>query len=760
MAVAVSPTNFSARQRDAIHARRSELDFGTVLAFVAVFGRVVMAPLMLLIVFGLSKYLTTGKMFIGSEDSYFAFSAEDAVMVGGCTNCEIGCRNVVLQMSYFDHEALMSKPLFENLFTMDFSNYSRLSSAELALANVLENDSTVCMSGFDEWGSPVSTFKGTSEMVVEVVKVLNLSVMPQVLLEAKTASEMVIRCSSDWVLEAHLRLFKFPTVKGSTDFSSVSVADFTIFPEQTECRPNISNDDVVESKLALATGGYDFLAVVPDILTLFPYSFVNNLPPVSRTIPAENYEVLQPLFHGYYGGCRVREVNTSGVYIEDTCVTNKHWMTYGLMLQAPDDLPVCSTGDVCVHNYYNSVWEFVTKVDSSTKDRFSMAINVFRSRYADRVKLSMLPGIVVAQMLVMGVISLYQVMSHKRSVLLTQIWAYRCQNGRMQVFYLAQVTYHLIASSDLYFLGLATGTLTTEALTNLAFCFFAFSYSFVNLLKARLGEQQLTRHFRLTWETMQVFITTGTTFGLYTVRQTSLVFILNRNGQLLRKTTKRGAAMCNLSDSCIIFHHNLVLVAIAASLTFGCIAEVVSNLIQKHAQWEAQRVEIKAGDATESSQTPCSRPKYRRTRFTASIKPDANNNPTFGPSVSCIFRDGQPLPPLTSFERHCLGVPLSKLFTDCGDIAYITYKGRRCSTVEAILLTGFLFYGEHVYQAQDVVLLLLERVLPRKFTRTFNILFVRWYVNKRTGQVSYPQSCTWFRASDDAFRLMEARPLA
>ncbi|KAG3114082.1 hypothetical protein PI125_g6767 [Phytophthora idaei] len=167
------------------------------------------------------------------------------------------------------------------------------------------------------------------------------------------------------------------------------------------------------------------------------------------------------------------------------------------MIQAPDDLPVCSTGDVCVHNYYNSIWEFVTGVDPSVNDRLTIAINVFRSRYADSVKLSMLPGIVVSQILVMGVISLYQVMSHKRSVLLTQIWAYTCQNGCMQMLYLAQITYHLITSSDLYNLGLVTGTLTTEALINLAFCFFVFSYSFVNLAKARSGEQQLARHFRL-----------------------------------------------------------------------------------------------------------------------------------------------------------------------------------------------------------------------------------------------------------------------
>ncbi|RLN54490.1 hypothetical protein BBJ29_002331 [Phytophthora kernoviae] len=275
------------------------------------------------------------------------------------------------------------------------------------------------------------------------------------------------------------------------------------------------------------------------------------------------------------------------------------------------------TGDVCVHNYYNSLWEFVTEVDSSAEDRLAMALNVFRSR-------------------------LYQVMSHKRSVLLTQIWAYRCQNGHMQVLYLAQVTYHLITSSDLYYLGLATGTLTIEALINLVFCFFAFSYSFVNLLKARSGEQQLARHFRLTWETMQVLITVCTTLGLYTVRQTFLVFILNQNGELLRKTTARAAAMCNLSDSCIVFKHNIVLVAITASLVLGAMAGIVACLTQKHAQWQG---------------------------------------------------------------------------------------------FEVVLLTGYLFYGEYVHRAQDVVLLLLARLLPRKFTRTFNVF-------------------------EDAFRLMEARPIA
>lgn len=198
--------------------------------------------------------------------------------------------------------------------------------------------------------------------------------------------------------------------------------------------------------------------------------------------------------------------------------------------------------------------------------------------------------------------------------------------------------------------------------------------------------------------------------------------------------------MCNLSDSCIVFKHNLVLLATISSLALGSIAAFVSYVTHKYVH---RCVE---------SPTPRKDSRAAFRRVGRSIKPEV------GPSISCIFRDGPPL--LTSFERHCLGAPFSRLFTDCGDFAYTTYEGRRCSSVEAILLTGFMFYGEHVYQAQDIVLLLLERLLPRKFTRTFNILFVRWRVNKRAGNVSYPQACTWFRASDDAFRLMEARPIA
>ncbi|RLN84139.1 hypothetical protein BBJ28_00005585 [Nothophytophthora sp. Chile5] len=718
----------------AVLPRRSKLTLAKILACLAVFGRVIVAPIMLVAVFLQTKYLTSGGMFIGPTDRFFAFSPMDAVMVGGCSNCQVGCLNALLQMAQFGSQALMSKPTFENLYTRSDWDASILKSEALALATTMESDANT--------------------MVLAVVNALQLSVAPQAFQEVTEAVEMDVNCPSDWVLEAHLRLFRFPAAAKSSEFSSISAADFTIFPEQTHCRPEVDNSGLVASRLALATDGIDLLATVPDVLKLFPYGFTSSLPPVSRAIEASetSTRILQPLFHGYYGGCRVREVNATGVYTEAECSISTHWVNYGLMLQSPDDLPVCSTDDVCVHNYYNSLWEFVTEVDASAPDRLSMVLNVFRSRYADRVQLNVLPGLVVLQILVMGILSLYQVMAHQRSVLLTQIWAYRCQNGRMQVLYLAQITYHLAASSDLYYLGLATGTLTPEALTNLALCFFGFSYSFVNLLKARSGEQQLARHFRLTWETMQTLITVCTTLGLYTARHRSLSAILTTNGELLRKTTARGAAMCNLSDSCIVFKHNLVVVALVASLALASVASFVSLLAQKHAP-NRRKTSLDLRSVVPQEAKPFDRPEARAPGS------QQQANALKGPSVECLPMERKP-PVLTSFERHCLGSPFARLFVDCHDLAYVRYKGRRCSTVEAVLLTGFLFYGEHVYQAQDVVLLLLARVLPRKFTRTFNVLFVRWELDAKTGRVTHPQGCTWYSASGDAFRLAEARPIA
>ncbi|KAE9289739.1 hypothetical protein PF008_g25815 [Phytophthora fragariae] len=738
------------RSRRAKSNRGRKLGLQVIGAALVVTGRIVVAPLLVLIIFTTTNYMNGATFFIESKDSYFAFNERDLVMTGGCTGCHIPCRRALFLLNTFNHEALKSKPMFEDLYTATSWDYSVISADALALGDALDTSGAICTGGVNEWGSPNTVVTTSAEELLQVITVLNLSVAPQMIAELEKGVELKAECTTKWAIIALIHLFQFQTVKDSAEYSSIPAADFNVFPEYTEYRPTVSNDNIVGAKLALGTNGEDLLAVVPDLLKQFPYGFDSSLPALSRSMAAHNTyhpakTVLQSLFRGYYAGCRVREVNTTGVYIEAACTPVQRWETYGLMIQSPDNIPVCSTTNVCVHNYYNSLWEWIQELDSSVEGRVAEYINVFRNRYADTVALSVLPGMVMVQMLLMGVISLYQIMSHKRSVQLTQIWAYRCQNGRMQVVYLAEVTYHLIFSSDLYYLGLATGTLTVEAVANLTFSFFVFSYTYINLLKARSGEQQLDRHFRLTWETMQILITPCVAALLMSVRETSLSFVVNWNGELLRKTTARGAKYCKLNDSCILMNVNLAVVVLAISTALGLIAFAASFVIQKRSQhWENVR-------SFASSVS-------RRTSSSYAVR-DASRRPSQGPAIT-LDKVVKPVQALTTFEQHCLGCPFTKLFNDCDDFAYMTFVGKRCTTVEALLLTGYLFYGQHVYQAGSVVLLLMARLIPRKLLRTFNVLLIRWHMDPEDGSLTHALPCTWFHASNENYKLSEATPVS
>eukprot|EP00644_Phytophthora_capsici_P015255 jgi/Phyca11/534456/estExt2_fgenesh1_pg.C_PHYCAscaffold_240009 len=524
---------------------------------------------------------------------------------------------------------------------------------------------------------------GGSE-VVEIIQLLNLSVTPLELAEAKKGIETASECVTKWAVEGHLRLFMFQAVKNSIDYSSIPAADFNVYPEYADCRPVVPTKGLTGEKLALATAGEDLVAVVPDILKLFPFSFTSSLPAIARevaTTSATVYNVksvTQSLFRGYYGGCRVNTVNSTGVYIEDSCTIVKHWANYGLMLQAPDDIPVCTTGSdsICIHNYYNSLWEWVTGTDE-TPNRALMKISVFRNRYADTVDLSVLPGMVTVQMLLMGIISLYQIMSHKQSVLLTQIWAYRCQNGRMQVLYLAQVTYHLIYNSDFW--------------------------------------------------------------------------IVDYNGQLLRKTTVLGKKYCGLHDSCFLMNVNLAVVVAVISSLLGLVALSASYFVQKRYGKKLSSVEAPTPSKKVAIQAKGANRYLVHSSSLSKFGKDENKQETV---------EDDTLPPLTTFEENCLGSPFTRLFKDCDDFATVTYMGKRCTSVEALLLTGYLFYGQHVYQAGSVVLLLLARLIPRKLLRTFNVLLIRWYMDPDNGRLTHALSCTWFAASAENYKISEATPVA
>ncbi|EGZ13777.1 hypothetical protein PHYSODRAFT_249472 [Phytophthora sojae] len=393
-------------------------------AYVAIAGRIVAGPIALLLLFAATGYLSDAAVFIKADESIFAFTERDPSMAGGCTGCLGPCKIVMLKYKLIEDVAITSAPPF-------FTFTSLAPNVSLYDFSSLKQQERV--------GDVTIVVTGTAQELYNIIKIAKLNLSPQMMRELELAIEHADECVTGWTMMSVVRLFQYPTTEGSTDFGQVPAVDTHVFPDYPECRPVVEiTDDLVGSKLALDTNGRDLLEVVPDELTLFPYSFTSSLPHIARSVPADKTKtkngassVVQTYLRAYYGGCRVRAVNTTGVYIEDTCEISKHWVSYGLMVHSPDDVPLCSAAVVCIHNFFNSLWEWEHYIDPNVANRVGMNLNTFRSRYADTVAISLLPGAVVMQILLMGIISLYQTMSHKRSVLLTQIWAYRCQNGRM-----------------------------------------------------------------------------------------------------------------------------------------------------------------------------------------------------------------------------------------------------------------------------------------------------------------------------------------
>ncbi|KAF1778553.1 hypothetical protein GQ600_13904 [Phytophthora cactorum] len=571
----------------------------------------------------------------------------------------------------------MSKPTFENLYTTSSWDYSLIGPEGLALAARLKASGAICSGGVDEW-------------------------------------------------DLHCQLSREKRKKShySVDYSSIPAADFNVFPEYTECRPEVPYQDVICSSCSLTVTS-SIQRVSRVIATSSPTVY-----------PAKS--VTQSLFRAYYSGCRARTVNTTGIYVEDTCTLSKRWQNYGLMLQAPDDIPVCSTGtsSICIHNYYNSLWEWVTGTDG-TPGRALMKISVFRNRYADTAALSFFLECGAANT-VNGMISLYQIMSHKRSVLLTQIWAYRCQNGRMQVLYLAQVTYHLAHNSDTYYLGLVTGTLTVESLANLTFSFFAFSYSFINLLKARSGMQKLDRHFRLTWEIMQVLITTGVASVLYSSYLTSLPWIVDYNGKLLRKTTVEGAKYCGLHDSCIVMRLNLAIMAVIASTLLGLVALSASYIVQKHSSpWITLGSHVMSFNAPKTALEKVSRGQTPH----IAVMPRARFVLLGKQGEWAPIRIYQTFHGLRRFRLRDLHEPT---MYECGGASahgvFVLWQACVPGTVRSVTAIGSTVSTEILTNFQHPSTALVGA--PRA-----------WYTH-------HALSCTWYTASEENYWISEATPIS
>ncbi|KAK1943448.1 hypothetical protein P3T76_004844 [Phytophthora citrophthora] len=114
----ILPSPACQKQPHSQSSRQQEVSIAAiaaVLAVLAIGGRVFVAPLLLTIIFAKTSYLNGGNVLIDSSESYFAFSEMDRLMIGGCTNCNRTCSLALLHFSAFGQNALLSKPIFQEL---------------------------------------------------------------------------------------------------------------------------------------------------------------------------------------------------------------------------------------------------------------------------------------------------------------------------------------------------------------------------------------------------------------------------------------------------------------------------------------------------------------------------------------------------------------------------------------------------------------------------------------------------------------------
>ncbi|KAH7476839.1 hypothetical protein KRP22_000759 [Phytophthora ramorum] len=707
--------------------------YDAIAVLVVMSFKVLVAPIILIAICVNSPYIQSPYVFRAASESYLGYEKLDAEVTYECPGCGVSCQRAVLQLVQFHRDPMMGKPAYGSLRTNTFEDYNEtLSAAGKALIEELDSSNAVCGDGTSEWDDSLTFISASPKLIVKAVNVLGLPVSNDMIAEVTAAAAG--SCNSRWTIEARLKTFMFQPIPHINEFSSILAADLTIFPESFDCREKVEYDTDTKLTRAFVSEGLDQTRNAPTTLRLFPYNFPCVINTVGRTVaPVSDVSstsvIVQPMLRGYYGGCFVHLVNTSGIYIDEECDISSLWIDYGLMLQAPDDIPLCSTEGVCVHNYYNSQWEW-----ASTESGVNIILshNTIRARYADKVEMSVLPGIVVMQILVMSMLSMYQVMSQKQSVLLSQIWAYRCQNGRMQAMYLLQIAYHLYRESDTYYLALGTGTMSVECVWNLTFCVMAFSYSFVNIVKSRTGEQQLDRHFRLSWEMVLLIVTAIVANMLISIRYTSLSYIFDLNSKTLLRSTTEGADVCKLTDSCIVFSINIALVIAAFAMAVWGVTATVAYVLRTrndpHPIADLMAWFISWKVAFQITIRPPPKAKTKALSHGASI-------------VN--------LTDATSFECYCIGEHFRFMFNDCEDISHVKKNNLRVPTSEAVLLSGFVYRGKYLYRADDIILILFTRFAPNFILRTFNVLIVRWDVNPATYAVSRPTVCLWTEVGTD-----------
>lgn len=763
-----SPGGKMLRQLSAVQHTAKESLFASIekgFVVTVLLTKAVVVPLLILVMFVTTRYLSSATLFRSSAESFTVFKNDDGDMARTCPKCVTACDAVIADLSQFGSRALMNELTFTSLMEKTMKDYSTAHAADAkALGAELAGAGTICGGSNGEVGAQQLFVVSKPAQILQVLNTLGLSVAHDMLqeitaaaIQEKGGNASVVCSGARWGILARTKLLSFLPSLHSNIYSTVSAADITIFTNFPECRADKGFASSQDIQLAHDTSGTDLAASMSAVMLLFPHDFdAAAVTESSRFVASARTggltaDAVQPFIRAYYGGCMARTVNSTGIYVDSDCTIDSQWVDYGLMHQYPDSIPMCSANGICVRTYYNSQPDYHVSVASASSADLSLVPSTFGFRYADSYDLSILPGLVVVQIMLISILALYQVMLQKRSVLLTQIWAYRCQNGLAQFVYLFQITYHLYLYSDLYFIALITGTASVETVMNLTCCAYAFSYSFVNIIKARIGQQRLHRTFRLTWEMLPLAFSGALGYTISANRTVQIHSLMTMLGDpLSRSTSAKGMKRCAATETCVVFKGNLALLIVVLALFLWFVAEVIVlglRLMESPSPVEELR------SVARSLQTAVSRPMRWLMHAKSAVRVETQSAPT-------------KVDALTTFEQFCLGGPFHRLFQDCETISAIERASvtggavTRYSTLEAVALAGFIFNGNYLYRADDTPLLLVTRILPTSMLRTFNFLVIRWRVDMDRATVAMPTVCHWATVNLGPKVQTQAMPLA
>ncbi|GMF36882.1 unnamed protein product [Phytophthora lilii] len=132
----------------------------------------------------------------------------------------------------FNGSALISSPGWEAFGalrpTESLYDFSVLSGEAIALGDALDANNAICQSGNNDWGSTTNVVSGTAQEVMNVIKMFDLSVAPQMMRELELGIEQAEECPSAWNMIAITRLFQYPTTPGDATFAKIPASRGTV----------------------------------------------------------------------------------------------------------------------------------------------------------------------------------------------------------------------------------------------------------------------------------------------------------------------------------------------------------------------------------------------------------------------------------------------------------------------------------------------------------------------------------------------------